>query len=123
MKARKQPLRVAVPKPEDIPDRDACGRRFHGRAAVIRRLYATERCSLCEIAAFFGIDRHQVSWVLRNKSSNHTRRAGLKALGRARADLRYSPERIVRSGNRWFTTGDKPANTILVASLGQGRAG
>lgn len=105
MKTRKSPpLRVALPDRDKVQLVDCMGRECRGRAAVIRRMYAQERCNVEEIALFFGLSRNEVSYILRNKSSRRTQRVGLKTKGRAMVRLYYNPNAVTRAANRLLAT-------------------
>lgn len=65
-------LRKPLPRRSDVPLIDTIGRRQSGRAPQIRHLYAVERCSVAELAAWFGLKPYEVSHALRNKSSKTT---------------------------------------------------
>lgn len=66
-------LRKPLPRCKDVPLTDTTGRRQRGRAPLIRRLYAEERCNVAELTAWFDIWPYEVSYALRNKSACSTR--------------------------------------------------
>lgn len=73
MRKRPDLLRKPLPRRADVPLTAVNGRRHSGRAPVIRRLYAEERCNVAELAAWYGLKPFEISYALRNKSSRSSR--------------------------------------------------
>lgn len=101
MRQPSHPLRVALPMPFEVVRFDELGRKVRGRTAEIRRLYADERCGIDELAAFFAMPRHKVSYALRNKAALQNRRRGIKVSGRASVRVMHSAQSEVRAFNAW----------------------
>lgn len=112
MKPRRR-LRVPLPAPHEIDLADMLGRTVRGRAMQIRVLYAQERCSVEELAAYFGVQRHQVSRMLRTRlqsrkpGRNVTRTKAVRAAVASRS-LRRKREPSVQ---------DDPMVAVLNATL------
>lgn len=58
-------LRRPLPRRRDVRLVDTLGRRGHGDAALARRLYAEERCSVDEIALWLKRPAYEVAAMLR----------------------------------------------------------